>query len=314
MTDDAIPDAEQAAAIVEKATGEKPQSIRRFATGTGHFVFEALWPDRAPLVIRMGRSSQADALREGILLAGRLRLLGVPLPEILFEDLTGAWPWTILERLRGVDLGEVIGQLSMNQITAIATRVASAQRAAAQIGYGAGFGYAANPDAAPHARWSAVLEDNLSRSRRRIASVGLFDPGIVSRVEQLVHANRSALDAMPAVPFLHDTTTKNVIVAPDGGFSGIVDVDDLCFGDPRYAPALTLAVLRGYGGPTAYVNVWMAAADHSDDDIFQLYVTMFLIDLMAEHGHCFNGIVQPSDDEERARLMTAFVSQIERLA
>ncbi len=244
----------------------------------------------------------------------RLRSLGAPVPQILFEDLSDPWPWIILERLPGVDLGQVIDQLSINQLTEIAARVASAQRTAAQIGCGAGFGYAARPEAAPHARWSAVLDDNLSRSRRRIASAGLFDLEIVSKVEEFAQARRAALDALPAIPFLHDTTTKNVLVTSDGSFSGIVDVDDLCFGDPRYAPALTLAVLRGYGGPTAYIDAWMAAAEHRDDQIFQLYVAMFLVDLMAEHGHRFNGNVRASDADVRARLMTAFVSQIERLA
>ena len=49
----------------------------------------------------------------------------------------------------------------------------------------------------------------------------------------MVSAARAELDALSPVPFLHDTTTKNVIVTPEGSFSGIVDVDDLCFGDPR---------------------------------------------------------------------------------
>lgn len=311
--DAAAPDARLATAIVENATGEKPQTIRRFHTGTGHFVFEALWPERPSLVVRIGRSSQADALREGVALAGRLRALGAPLPKILFEDLSGAWPWTILERLPGVDLGQVIDQLSANQLVEIAARVTSAQQAAARIGSDAGFGYAARPDAAPHARWSAVLDDNLSRSRQRIASAGLFDLEVVSRVEALVRADRAALDALPAIPFLHDTTTKNVLVTSDGVFSGIVDVDDLCFGDPRYAPALTLAVLRGYGGPTAYIDAWMAAANHRDDQLFQLYVALFLVDLMAEHGHRFNGNTQPSDAGLRNRLATAFATQTERL-
>jgi len=66
--------------------------------------------------------------------------------------------------------------------------------------------------------------------------------------------------------------------------SGIVDVNDLCFGDPRYAPALTLAVLTASHKTDAYVQAWMHAAGHQDNRLFQLYVALFLADLMSEHG------------------------------
>ncbi len=124
---------------------------------------------------------------------------------------------------------------------------------------------------------------------------------------------RAALDALPARPFLHDTTTKNVIVTPSGAFSGVVDVDDLCFGDPRYAIALTLASLMASGGPLHYVGAWMSAAEERDDQIFRLYVVPFLVDFMSEHGQAFNGNVQASSAEERSRLLRIFAEQLQRL-
>jgi hypothetical protein len=54
-------------------------------------------------------------------------------------------------------------------------------------------------------------------------------------------------------------------VTPEGTFSGIVDLDDLCFGDPRYVVALTLASLLAAGGPPDYVDAWMKIADLRDD-------------------------------------------------
>ena len=67
-----------------------------------------------------------------------------------------------------------------------------------------------------------------------------------SAVAAIMSKAQVELDALPPTPFLHDTTTKNVIVTPAGSFSGIVDVDDLCFGDPRYAVALTSAALLAH--------------------------------------------------------------------
>jgi hypothetical protein len=106
---------------------------------------------------------------------------------------------------------------------------------------------------------------------------------------------------------LHDTTTKNVIVTPQGSFSGIIDVDDLCFEDPRYPVALTLAVLMAYyGGPVNYVSAWLRQARQIDDQIFRLYVSIFLLDLMSEHGQIFNGNERPSTPSARAALRSVF--------
>jgi aminoglycoside phosphotransferase (APT) family kinase protein len=123
-------------------------------------------------------------------------------------------------------------------------------------------------------------------------------------------ASCNELDALPPIPFLHDTTTRNVIVTPDGAFSGIVDVDDLCFGDPRYVVALTLASLMVMDGPIRYVDAWMNLANYQHDTIFQLYVALFIVDFMSEHGQAFNGNVLPSSAERRNRLLRISTEQL----
>ncbi|MNG36484.1 hypothetical protein D3C84_1235240 [compost metagenome] len=49
----------------------------------------------------------------------------------------------------------------------------------------------------------------------------------------------------------------------------------------------------------------MRAAGHADDESFRLYVALFLLDLMAEHGHVFNGNQSASTPEARAGLLRA---------
>ena len=151
-----------------------------------------------------------------------------------------------------------------------------------------------------------MLEANLARSRRRIEFADLFEAALVDVVQAAVASHRDQIDRIGPTPFLHDTTTKNVIIAPDGNLSGIVDVDDLCFGDPRYPAALTFAVLLSYGGPTEYVSAWLRHARASDDWTFRLYVVLFVLDLMSEHGHNFNGNERLSSLEARASLQRAF--------
>lgn len=300
------PTEQLAADIAKEVTGHVPSKMRRFATGTRHYVFEALFETRAPVVVRMGDQSARMEMGGAVHLSQLLRPLGVPLPEILAENVKGVLPWMVLQRLPGTDLGVVIANLTGAQLERVAISVSCAQAITARTASAGRYGYAAFPQQAPWSTWSQVLEANLHRSRMRIAAARLFDPTLVDAVETALTDRRKQIDCIEPVPFLHDTTTKNVIVTPDGRFSGIVDVDDLCFGDPRYPAALTLAVLLAYGGPVEYVSAWLQHAETPDDPIFRLYVSLFLLDLMAEHGQVFNGNERPSAAHERASLRQVF--------
>ena len=261
--------------------------------------------------MRIGDSSARAELAGAIYLSGLLQPKGVPLPAILAADIEAEFPWLLLERFSGMDLGAVISGLSEAQLDSIAAKVAHAQGITARTHSVGRYGYAARPEQAPQDAWSQVLKANLARSRRRIEAAGLFEAGLVDIVAAMIAATRAEIDAIGATPFLHDTTTKNVIVTQDGMFSGIVDVDNLCFGDARYPAALTLAVLTAYGGPVSYVSAWMRHAQHADDRIFRLYVSLFLLDLISEHGQVFNGNQSPSTAQARAALHRAFESNFD---
>jgi len=303
---DQHPTAATAAAAVAHALGWAPLRVRRFPIGVAHYVFEAFPGEGSAVVVRMGDPEQREEMRRGLRLAERLRGLGVPLPNLLGDGLEHPFPFVVIERLPGSDLGAVMGSLSDEQLRGIAATVADAQRAASRFGSADRFGFGPEAEAAPYALWSAVLDASVDRSRQRIRAAGLFDESVVESVVDLVSTHRLELDAFPAIAFLHDTTVRNVIVGPEGVVSGIVDVDDLCFGDPRYPPALTLAVMLAYGGPVSYVRAWMEVAGHADDRIFRLYVATFLLDLLSEHGQSFNGNERASTLKERETVMRAF--------
>ncbi len=298
-----------AARAVRDRLGWSPQSVERFATGAAHYVFDVSSPGQPPVVARLGQPYRAEGLAEGTHLMSQLRDLGVPLPKILAEGSIDGFPYMLMQRLPGTDLGNVVTALTYSHLQAIAQHVAAAQTAAADFPTGNRYGYAASAEAAPHARWSEVIDANFARSVHRLTAAALFDPAVLAPVGAAIDRHRAELDAIPPTPFLHDTTTRNVIITPQRTFSGIVDVDDLCFGDPRYAPALTLAALTSMRGPKHYVDYWMAAAGHRDDHLFRLYVALFLLDLMSEHGHVFNGNEKPSTPEARAVMLDALAAE-----
>ncbi|MBV8132305.1 MAG: aminoglycoside phosphotransferase family protein [Alphaproteobacteria bacterium] len=300
------PSTSLAAAIASRVTGSAPVAVQRFATGARHHVFDIGFKGRPPVVVRIGDTSARTEMAGAVYLSGLLRPRGVPVPAILAEDVEAERPWLVLERLPGTDLGAVIAGLSDGQLDWIAARVVEAQAIVAHTGAAGRYGYAVRPEQAPHSAWSHVLDAHLARSRRRIAAAGLFDASLVDRVQNKLTEMRDAVDRIAPTPFLHDTTTRNVIITPDGGFSGIVDVDDLCFGDPRYPAALTLAVLMAQGGPVGYVTAWLHYAGQTDDCVFRLYVNTYLLDLMSEHGQAFNRNELPSTPEARRSLRQVF--------
>jgi len=66
------------------------------------------------------------------------------------------------------------------------------------------------------------------------------------------------------------------------------------------------------GGPTQYIDAWMNTADYRNDRIFRLYVALFLVDFMSEHGQEFNGNVLPSSEHRRNKLLRVFVEHVRR--
>lgn len=298
-----LPSEETARDIVGRQLGWTDATARRFTTGVAFFVYEVA-SGAQQVVVRIGLPQQTEVLQQGLLLMAQLKALGVPLPEILGDGEHDGFPYVVMTRLPGTDLGHVFRTLSPEHRLQIAEAVADAQMATARLARGAGFGYAAIGASAPHPRWSDVVRAHVERSRRIVAN-GLFPGTIVAQADRLLSDLTPQLDLVEPVPFLHDTTTKNVIVSPAGHLSGIVDVDDLCYGDPRYPAALTAASLLNRGETTGYVSAWLARAGQAWDEPFDFYVATFLLDFMSEHGTRFNGneaASQPQDREKLTRL------------
>jgi aminoglycoside phosphotransferase len=300
------PTAARAAAIAARVSQRAPKTVERFTTGARHYVYEVKFADHQPLVVRMGSMTAHAEMAGAVYLSNLLRPRGVPLPAILAQDVQSRFPWIVLERLPGVDLGAVIETLTDARLERIAVNVARAQAITSETRAGRRYGYAVRPEDAPHSTWSQVLDAHLARSRLRIAYAGLFSVVSADIAQSEMSIMRTEIDSIAPTPFLHDTTTRNVIVTDGGVFSGIVDVDDLCFGDPRYPAALTLAALTAQGGPARYVSAWLERAGLADDRLFRMYVMLFLLDLMSEHGQVFNGNQRSSSLEDRAALQQTF--------
>ena len=220
--------------------------LERMTYGHGSVTFRATLPSRTLIV----RTNKEPAAFEG---TSRnleiLRQLGVPVPEVLFVDLsTTKVPFAVIvtDTFQGRDLGFVLGSMDRQQQSSVAEKIVGFERLVSRLPIGDGYGYVPIGATTHHEEWSAVVFEN----RNPIPSAS--DPEVAALIELVVTSTRQAvefLDATPATPFLDDLTTKNVIVH-NGLLQGVIDFDVICYGDPMFWLSLThVGVISDVGEP-----------------------------------------------------------------
>lgn len=276
--------------------------IERFTTGLAHFVYDTRLADGRQFVVRLTRPEQASEFAGALYWYERLKPLGIPLPELFYEDVGGTrhgFPVMILERLAGTDLWHVYDRLSDKQKREISAWVVELQRRTATLPHATGFGYANSyDDPALLPTWRDVLLGSLTRSRRRIESAAVVDVAVVDRVASRLTGFDLYLSRIEPVPFLHDTTTKNVIIDATGTPAGIVDIDSLCFGDPLWTVALTRMALLAHRFDTTYIDHWERHLDLTPTQhrVSLLYTALHCTAFLSELGQPFNNETAPPVD------------------
>jgi hypothetical protein len=318
--DPSDPQPRDAAAVAAEVLGAPAASVRRFPTGLAHFVYDVRLADGRSAVIRMSRRADLAAARGAVYWSSLLRPIGVPPPALLHSDLSLArWPFPllVLERLSGDDLGIVYRQLGRGELRSLAERLAAVQAIVAALPPGGGYGFAPSlegPFAQP--RWADVVAALLARSRMRIRNAGVVDEGLADPIERAVERLTGYFAGIAPVPFLHDITIKNVIVQA-GQLSGIVDVDDLCFGDPLLLIALIRMALLADDLDPFYVEQWIEIVrpDAGQAAAIDLYTALYCLDFIGELGQRFNRPApEPVDAARLERLRTELVELSQRSA
>ncbi|MEL6179750.1 MAG: aminoglycoside phosphotransferase family protein [Myxococcota bacterium] len=288
-----IPQPADAIHIARHVLGQEVAWVQRFPTGLCHYVYDVKLVGGERCVVRLASREHRRDLAGGIHWSRVLRPLGVPLPRLLASNPSAEpFPYMILERLDGRDLGEVVGSMSYRRRTQLACTLARMQDLVGELPQREGYGYACtDQDDLPHRTWYAAVHSGFDRTEGWIRSVGVIDPGLVDRVRGAAADLREELLAIEPRPFLHDITTKNVLIDAQGHLAGIVDVDSLCYGDPLQTVALTRMSLLNMGGPLDYIDAWcdaMGATEEGAQHRLNLYTAGFAVAFLGELGQAFN--------------------------
>ncbi|GGD34818.1 phosphotransferase family protein [Croceicoccus pelagius] len=304
------PTASYAEAIAQQVTGKRADQTRRFTSGLVHYVFEVHLDDGSAVVVKAGANDRRQSLAASVKMTALLRPMGVPIPEIIASDLDARLPWVMMERVPGTDLGQILNSLTETQRKQVAYEVAQAQKIVGQLSTAGTFGYVTGIGPAQHRNLPDLLDEDFARLRKRISHAGLFGDCHANRLAETLNSMRNRLLEIRPIAFLHDTTTKNVIVDPIGGKVGIIDVENLCFGDPRYVIAVTSAMLLVAGQPQEYIQAWLTFSGLENDEVCELYVCLALLELMSEHGQNWSDIVVHSNEQSRSHLLHIFDAKL----
>ena len=256
------PSEQTAASIVKSMTGEEVISTSRMPTGDQNFVFAVTTSD-AEYVIRMTDEKHKKKFEAAIYWQKKLLPLGVPLAEFIQTDLDGkysSFPALLMKRLLGDDLVNVYPNLTDTDKKNLANEIVKIQALTNKLPKGPGFGYT---DSYEHAlefkTWYDFLMQRLQFFEEQVKNNNVFDPKKISNVISIAKNLENELK-VPATPFLWDASERNVLVY-NGKNTGIVDVDEICFGDPLFVIALTSVCLELEKHDTVYADYWVEFLD-----------------------------------------------------
>ena len=309
-----------AATVIRASLGLEPVEVRRFLTGLCHYVFSVTTSDSQKFVVRIATPQTKRLLAGGVYWNELLRPLGVPLPRIVEASLEPSeieFPFVVLEQLSGADLGEIYQSLSDHEKLEIVSEVVRVQARVSALPEAGGFGLAHSYEEPPAYRtWEAAVLAILERAQQRMSRSNHPGATYVPRARRVLSRFESYFAAVRPVPFLDDTTTKNVLV-DQGRLTGVVDVDQLCFGDPLLTIGLTHAALLFHGDDVDYIEYWMnlLKLNEQQRQVVGVYTLLFCVDFMSELGQRFDRSEQQKFNLARyAQLQSVFEKATIRLA
>ena len=106
-------------------------------------------------------------------------------------------------------------------------------------------------------------------------------------------------------------------IVADGKLAGIVDVDDLFFGDPIYLLGLINMAVKALNFDTDYSDYWRDALlpTQVEEPTLGFYTAVFCVNFMSELGQRFNrDTANPIDPSYIARLQQILDSQLAQLS
>ena len=283
-----IPTVQDAAAVFFSMTGKHLLSIKRMATGEQNFVY-SVKTSLEEYILRMTRPDLINKFHAAVVWQNLLLPLGVPLAEFIKIDLEAKfspYPVLLMKRLPGDDLINIYSQLTDLNKKNLAKEIIKIQALCCDLPAGPGYGILNSyDDFSGEKSWYEFLSKKLTLFENSLVKQTIFSPNFAREVICIAQDMKDNFNRVNPTPFLWDASERNVIVF-NGKISGIVDVDELCFGDPLLVIALTSVCLELEEHDTIYTGYWAAFLQLSElsQQRLNFYKLFYTLAFMHKHS------------------------------
>jgi Ser/Thr protein kinase RdoA (MazF antagonist) len=313
--------ADVARAVAQSMLREPILSASRIPFGNVNFVFD-ITAESGSYVLRMTTPEWKKAYVDAIALQKILIPLGVPVASFIENDVAGEhspYPALLMHKLSGTDLVNVYRDLPIYEKLALADNVAAIHRMTGALPLGRGYGFAAAGADAPYASWAAFLHVRWDACMLQTREVGALSAELAREATAAARAAISAIGHIPSTPFIWDMADRNLMI-DQGGLTGIVDVDNLCYGDPLYTVSLASAVFDKEAWDTTYVDRWLTNFQdekNTEGSValrFAFYRLFWLLNCLRSSGQLKGNGNREQDRKERlSHLIKASIKFVEKI-
>jgi hypothetical protein len=284
------PRIEQIHKIVDNILNESILDIQRFTTGNIHFVYDITLKNKKKYVLRLSMPSLKKFAEGNIYWINILKNYDIPVPKVISFDFSlskSDFLYTFLERLPGEDLINCYPKLKKNEILNIARERAIIQNKCKNLprnnGYGGVVSYE-DPD--KWESWSASIQSKINDAYNRIIIKKKIKTEVFDIIYNRFEKHQIYFDDILPIPFLEDATYKNIIIF-NGKIQGVIDLDEVCFGDPLYSIGMTKKGFLFNGYDFAYINEWCKSLQLSEKelDIVNFYTSLHILFALSYLGY-----------------------------
>ncbi len=281
--------------IVETKLNKRVIALQRFTTGLSHYVFDVAADDHVSYVIRIARPERNAQLKRGLYWQAELEKVGILMPEIYQSGEVDGRAYAVYEKLPGLDLETAYPSLTSPEKKEIAHTVAAIQQRIHILD---------GPLFEKIHPWMDVLQWIVNLSKREMVATGLCDSRYVDQVRQRLQTYAPYFTAVQPQAFLYDLNVRNVIVQ-NGKVTGIIDVDDMWYGDPLLAIGRGKTILLMMRQDTDFIDHWCDFLNLSPQqlEMVDFYALLYTIRFMGTMGQRLNGNQSIQTDPNVAPLL-----------
>lgn len=304
--------------VALKHFGEVPESVTRMTTGICNEVYNVKLSDKE-VIARLslvnhflkGSHNHIPVLKE----------LGLIVPDILAEDYSKTeipYSYQFLSKLKGVDIGQVMEELTDEQLKSIAKEISFSFDRTKTLPTGGKFGTVWGDFTEFNDSWTELIRAQIDETIERGEKTGTIGEDLKLVLEELYNKYQSYFDRVKPVTFLGDICSKNVMV-DEGRFTGFVDLDSLAQGDPLEAIGRIKASWPGTHRGEVYTNAIMdeQGLDSKQREMVLVYALLNRIAWSSENGIQFNqntsNVVDPDKALRHRQAIDALLSEYEKI-